>query len=384
MTEKDNDEMTVCSADQHCLIVSPSSSIWLYPFSISYVIFGLKILWSKGCCGAVCAWSCLVSSWVTSYRYCGNTMMIKIIIPTWNSQGIPQPQWPDKGERAVIGTGNRGGCNAKKFEKARARIHGARSNDSSPQKVRRAYVKDEKPVALMFLMQKGCQTTPPCPTSPHRKVVFASLRHPCRCLLRAQVCGQAGVALWLCKGHKVLLQLFTFLLLCFVFLLIHRPASCTVSLYWAKKGGVLFCNWYYWAQGEYLHGFAEFWTIFSSSQRKKQKNNQTTSSSLSFLQIFISKLFFPTGWLQGSFIMLPDPGLLPAVCSSLKCLWGFFCCHYSSMAACQLPEALSFLVTTLCWLHALCLAKLNLLVKMRYANLLPMLGNQSFPFAVNT
>lgn len=226
MTEKDNDEMTVCSADQHCLIVSPSSSIWLYPFSISYVIFGLKILWSKGCCGAVCAWSCLVSSWVTSYRYCGNTMMIKIIIPTWNSQGIPQPQWPDKGERAVIGTGNRGGCNAKKFEKARARIHGARSNDSSPQKVRRAYVKDEKPVALMFLMQKGCQTTPPCPTSPHRKVVFASLRHPCRCLLRAQVCGQAGVALWLCKGHKVLLQLFTFLLLCFVFLLIHRPASC--------------------------------------------------------------------------------------------------------------------------------------------------------------
>lgn len=80
-----------------------------------------------------------------------------------------------------------------------------------------------------------------------------------------------GVALRLCKGHKVLLQLFTFLLLCFVFLLIHRPASCTVSLYWAKKGGVLFCNWYYWAQGEYLHGFAEFWTIFSSSQRKKQK-----------------------------------------------------------------------------------------------------------------
>lgn len=54
---------------------------------------------------------------VTSDRYSDNTMMIKIIILTWHSQGIPKPQRPDKdqeGKIAVIGIGNRGECNEKK------------------------------------------------------------------------------------------------------------------------------------------------------------------------------------------------------------------------------------------------------------------------------
>lgn len=59
----------------------------------------------------------------------------------------------------------------------------------------------------------------------------------------------------------------------------------------------------------------------------------------------------------------------PLSALSLSAWGGFFCCCYSSVAVCQLPEALSFLLTTLCWLHSLCLAKLNLLVKMKHANL---------------
>lgn len=123
-------------------------------------------------------------------------------------------------------------------------------------------------------MQKGCQTTPPCPTSPHRKVVFTSLRHPCRCLLRAQVCGQAGGLYDFVRVTKseVLLQFFTFLLLCLCFPVNSTVQQALLSLFTGqRKWGVLYCNRYYWAQGEYLHGFAEFWTIFSTSQRKKHK-----------------------------------------------------------------------------------------------------------------
>lgn len=164
-----------------------------------------------------------------------------------------------------------------------------------------------------------------------------------------------------------------------------QQSSKLYCLYGQREGRALHCDRCYWAQRNICMDLLNSGWFSASEQRKKnKKNNQTTSSLLSFLQLFISKLFFPTGWPQGSFILLPDLGLLPAVCSFPKCLWGFFCCHYPSMAACQLPEALSFLVTTLCWLHALCLAKLDLLVKMRHVNLFSMLGNQSFPFAVNT
>lgn len=58
-----------------------------------------------------------MSPWVTSDRYSDNIMVIKIIIPTWHSQGIPKPQRPDKdpeGKKAAIGIGNRGGCHKKK------------------------------------------------------------------------------------------------------------------------------------------------------------------------------------------------------------------------------------------------------------------------------
>lgn len=73
-------------------------------------------------------------------------------------------------------------------------------------------------------------------------------------------------------------------------------------------------------------------------------------------------------------VYCPLPALFPSA-------WGeFLYCCCSSTAACQLPEAVPFPVTTLCWLHRLCLAKLNQLVKTRHANLSSIPGNRSFPF----
>lgn len=92
--------------------------------------------------------------WVTSYRYCDNTMMIKIIIPTWHSKGIPKPQRPDKdpeGKKAVIGIENRGGCNEKKKRSLKRQGSiGQEAMAAVPGRLRRAYVKEKKPVALIF------------------------------------------------------------------------------------------------------------------------------------------------------------------------------------------------------------------------------------------
>lgn len=71
---------------------------------------------------------------------------------------------------------------------------------------------------------------------------------------------------------EVLLQLFTFLLVCLCFPVNPTVQQAVLSLFTGqRKEEVLYCNRYYWAQEEYLHGFAEFWTIFSSSQKKKHK-----------------------------------------------------------------------------------------------------------------
>lgn len=250
---------------------------------------------------------------------------------------------------------------------ARTRIRGARSNGSSPKKVRRAYVKDKKPVALVFWCRKVVRLQHRVPP-PHTERWYVLLWD----IPADAWSGHRSVG-WLYDfardaKSEVLLQLFTSLLLCLCFP-INPTVQQTVLSPWAERGKSLALQCY-WAKRNIRMDLLNSGSLSAAEQKKKyQKNNQTTISSLSFLQLLISKLFFPTGWPQGSFILLPDLGLLPAFCSSPKCLWGFFCCHYSSMAACQLPEALSFLVTTLCWLHALCLAKLKLLVKMRHANL---------------
>lgn len=124
----------------------------------------------------------------------------------------------------------------------------------------------------------------------------------------------------------------------------------------------------------HLHGFAESWTICSRRTGKKQ---QLLSVLLTALHYRCSSTHrMPPGDSFCSMILVycPLPALFPSA-------WGeFLYCCCSSTAACQLPEAVPFPVTTLCWLRSLCLAKLNQLVKTRHANLSSIPGNRSFPF----
>lgn len=65
------------------------------------------------------------------------------------------------------------------------------------------------------------------------------------------------------------------------------------------------------------------WILNNFQQQNREKKNKT-SSSLSSLQLFITMLFFHTGWSQGGFILLCDLGLQPTVCSFPKCLGRIF------------------------------------------------------------
>lgn len=124
----------------------------------------------------------------------------------------------------------------------------------------------------------------------------------------------------------------------------------------------------------HLYGFAESWTICSRRTEKKQQLLSVLLTALRYHIVLPHRM--PPGDSFCSVILVYCP--LPALSPSA---WGeFLRCCCSSMAACQLPEAVSFPVTTLCWLHSLCLAKLNQLVKTRHANLSSIPGDRSFPF----
>lgn len=126
-----------------------------------------------------------------------------------------------------------------------------------------------------------------------------------------------------------------------------------------------------------------FWILNNFQQQNREKKKPTAPHCPSYsssLPCCSSTQDGPRGVLFCFVILVYSP--LSALSPSA---WGgFFCCCCSSMAVCQCPEALSFPVTTLCWLYSLCLEKSNLLMKMRHANLFSIPGNWSFPLSVNT
>lgn len=107
-------------------------------------------------------------------------------------------------------------------------------------------------------------------TSPHRKVVFAFLRHPCRCSIRAQVCGKAGVALQGSQRVKSSCSFSHSSYSAFVSLLIQQSSK-LYCLHGQREGRALHCNRCYWAQGNICKDLLSSGRFSATEQRKKHK-----------------------------------------------------------------------------------------------------------------